>query len=273
MLKIEDTEIKTWDKHESQILECGIKNGVFSSVRNETTVFNSELFKYDDLSVVVNRESRYSEYYYNIAVVNTAHDKAWPLITVPTKLENYVKRLSENNFIIWNDKPGSVSDIKQCTFCTIHENEKQDHITVDFHILHSIEFLPQNKILISFSQILGGVHVEQSVITTLAMYEPSGKLVKTIYEFNVDDKVTYDYKHDVANEKIIVRELVGGKAKNERIYDSDTLTESVSETIKPPKEEKSPVKEEPKVADEGKSAKEYLEKILSTPKASDTPEE
>jgi hypothetical protein len=215
MIKIEDTEVKTWDKHESVIVECGIKGNVFSCLRNEKTVFNSEIFKYEDLNVVVNREPRFDEFYYSVAIYNESQDKAWPLITIPTRFITSIKRLGKNLFVVWTDMPGSVSDIKQCTFCTIHDAEKQDYITIDFNILHSINFLPENHVLLCFSQILGGQHVEQKVITTLALHEASGKLVKTLYEFDVGDPKTYDFELAAQTQDLIIREKVKDKVKGE----------------------------------------------------------
>lgn len=215
MIKVEDTEVKTWDKHESVVVECGIKGGVFSCLRNEKTVFNSEIFKYEDLNVVVNREPRFDEFYYSVAIYSLEKDKAWPLITIPTKFDTFVKRLDTHLFIVWTDMPGSVTDIKQCTFCTIHDNEKQDYITIDFNILHGINFLPRNHVLLCFSQILGGQHVEQKVITTLALHEPSGRLVKTLYEFDVSDPKTYDFSIDMAVQELVILEKINGKIKGE----------------------------------------------------------
>ena len=215
MIKIEETEVKTWDKHESVIVECGIKGGVFSALRNEKTVFNSEIYKYDDLNLVVNREPRFDEFYYSVAIYSEESDKAWPLITIPTKFLTSVKRLGKNLFVVWTDMPGSVTDIKQCTFCTIHDAEKQDYITIDFNILHSINFLTGNHVLLCFSQILGGQHVEQKVITTLALHEPNGRLVKTLYEFDVNDPKTYDFELDMQTQEVIIREKVKEKMKGE----------------------------------------------------------
>jgi len=215
MIKVEDTEVKTWDKHESVIMECGIKGGVFSCLRNEKTVFNSEIYKYEDLNVVINREPRFDEFYYSVAVYSLEHDKAWPIITIPTKFDTFVRRLDKHLFIVWTDMPGSVTDIKQCTFCTVHENERTDYITIDFNILHGINFLPGNHVLLCFSQILGGQHVEQKVITTLALHEPSGRLVKTLYEFDVGDSKTYDFSLDMAAQELVILEKVNGRIKGE----------------------------------------------------------
>lgn len=217
MLKIEDTEVKSWDKHESVMVECSIKGGVFSCLRSEKTVFNSEIYKYEDLNVVVNREPRFDEFYYSVAIYSDTQEKAWPLITIPTRFQTNMKRLDKNYFIIWTDMPGSVSDIKQCTFCTIHEAEKQDYITIDFNILHNIHFLPKNFVLLCFSQILGGQHVEQKVITTLALHEPSGKLSKTLYEFDVNDAKTYDFKINMETQELCIHEKVKGVIKGETI--------------------------------------------------------
>jgi len=225
MIQIEGTEVKTWDKHESSIVECGIKNNVFSCLRNEKTVFNSEIFRYEDLNIVVNREPRYGEFYYSVAIYNGQKQKAWPLITIPTKFSTFIRRLDKNLFIVWTDMPGSVTDIKQCTFCTIHDEEKQDYITIDFNILHSIDFLPGNHVLLCFSQILGGQHVEQKVITTLALHEASGKLIKTLYEFDVNDTKTSDFSLNMETEEIIILEKVKGSVKGQTILSfSELLT-------------------------------------------------
>jgi len=223
MLRVEETEVKTWDKSDGVIVDCSIKNGVFSCVRNETTVFNSEIYKYDDVNIVVNREPRFGEYYYNIALYNQKEDKAWPLISLPTRFQNNLKRLGEKHFIIWNDSPGSVADVKQCTFCTIHDNEKQDHITIDFHILHGIHFLPNNHVLISFSQVFGGGSVEQSVITSLSLYGPSGKLIKTLYEFNVKDEVTFEYEVDLEQLTLTIKGMSKGEEQDKMVIKFTSL--------------------------------------------------
>jgi len=223
MIKIEDTEVKTWDKHESTLVECGIKGDVFSALRNEKTVFNSEIYKYEDLKIVVNREPRFDEFYYGVAIIDPSKDKAWPLITIPTKFSTCVRRLDKNMFVVWTDMPGSVTDIKQCTFCTIHEAEKQDYITIDFNVLHNIHFLPGNFVLLCFSQILGGQHVEQKVITTLALHEPSGRLVKTLYEFDVNDAKTFDYTLDMEAKELVILEKAKGNVRGQTKVDFSEL--------------------------------------------------
>lgn len=217
MLKIEDTEVKFWDKHEGQIVECGIKNGVFSCTRNERTVFNSEIYKYNDYNLVINREPRFSEYYFNIAIYNEKDDKAWPLITVPAKFDIYVRRLEANLFIVWTDMPGSIIDIKQCNFCTIHENEKQDNVEVDYHVLHGIHFMPDNNVLLSTSQIFGGHGIEESIVTSLVLYDPSGKLLKSLYEFSSNDKVHYNYEIDAEKKELIISETTKNKVKKKTV--------------------------------------------------------
>lgn len=205
VLKIEDKEIKMWHKTENTLVECGIKNNVFVSVLNEQVTFSSEIYRYSDLSIVVNREPRFREFYYAIAIYNESEDQAWPLLTLPAEYDTNIKRFGDSSFVIWTQK--------QCSFCKLYNKEKQDNVTVDFDVLKDIRILPGDYILLSTSQILGeSIHTKKRTVTTLAVYEPSGRLNRTIFEFYDDEGKTYDYELDMAQGRIIVVD----KSKNEK---------------------------------------------------------
>jgi len=193
VLRIEDTEIKTWEKHVESKAECTIKGGVFSCLRTDVVSFHSDIYKYEDLKIVVNRESRFGEHYYNLALYDDKSDKGWSLTTVQAKMEISVRRLGQSHFVLWTDYKDDI-DIKQCSFFTLHDNERTDNITVDYNRLKSIRFLPGDRVLIAFSQRVGGTGgIELRNINTLALYESGGKLVKTFYEFADNDEEIFSF--------------------------------------------------------------------------------
>ena len=193
MLKVEDTEIKTWEKHVESKAECTVKGEVFSCLRTDVISFHSDIYRYDDFKLVVNRESRFGEYYYNLALYDENTDRAWSLTTIQAKMQISMRRLGKNNFALWTDYKDDV-DIKQCSFFTIHDNEKTDNITVDYNRLKSIRILNDNNILLAFSQRVGGTGgIELRNLNTLALYEYTGKLIKTFYEFADNDEMIYSF--------------------------------------------------------------------------------
>jgi hypothetical protein len=104
--------------------------------------------------------------------------------------------------------------MKQCTFYRLHDNEKIDNITIDFHTLNDIVFLPCNYVLLSTSQILGGTgSVKETTVNTLALYSPAGRMMKTFYEFYTGDKPAYKHKLDT---KAMTLEIIEGKGKSEK---------------------------------------------------------
>lgn len=251
MLKVEDTEIKTWEKHVESKAECNIKGSVFSCLRTDVISFHSDIYKYEDLKLVVNRESRFGEQYYNLVLYDESSDKGWSLTTVQAKMQINVRRLGKNNFVLWTDFNDDV-DIKQCSFFTIHDNERTDNITVDYNRLKSIRFLPGNNVLIAFSQRVGGTGgIELKNINTLALYESGGKMLKTFYEFADNDEEIFSFIfYEDSNSLTILEGSKKGKntAPKKTVFNLDSpdgLENPVKSSEKPPKPEKAKGEEPP----------------------------
>ena len=209
MLLIEDTEVKMWESIVNTSAKCTIKNDVFSCLRNEETLFNSEIYKYEDVSVVACREPRFGELYLNIAVYNDTFERAWPLITVPCKLDTAIIRLCRDNFLVWTNSqmPEHTFDMKQCSFCRLNENEKVDNITIDFHALHNMQLLNGSRVLIEYSQHLGGMAgIEKKTITSLVLLDRNGKILKVFYEAYSDGKSSFTYKLVKEKMQLTIRE-------------------------------------------------------------------
>lgn len=251
VLKVEDVEIKTWEKHVESKAECTIKGSVFSCLRTDVISFHSDIYKYEDLKLVVNRESRFGEHYYNLAFYDENSDKGWSITTVQAKMQINVRRLGKNNFVLWTDYKDDV-DIKQCSFFTIHDNEKTDNITVDYNRLKSIRFLPGNNVLLAFSQRVGGTGgIELKNINTLALYEPGGKILKTFYEFADNDEEIFSFIfYEDSNSLTILEGSKKGKntAPKKTVFNLDSpagLEGSVKPSVKLPKPEKAKTEEPP----------------------------
>lgn len=233
MLKIEDTEIKTWDKLLKSTSECIIKKNVFQCQHNEETLFNSDIYKYNDVNVLVNRENRFGDLYYNIVVCCEDTGKAWPLATLSTRLDISLKRFNKNLFFLWSDSKDPELDkyTKQCSFFALHSNEKIDNVTVDFNWLKEMVFLPYNYVLIACSQVLGGTGgVDKKIINSLVLYEPTGKLVKTFYEYYEGDEKTFTYEILANTLEINISEVAPKtKKKSEKFALLEFCTATIAE--------------------------------------------
>ena len=212
MLLIEDKEIKTWEKHIQTTTECAIKGDVFSSLCKEETTFHSDIFRYDDLCVVANRESRFGEVYFNIAVYNEEQEKAWPLLTLPASLDINVRRFDSDRFIVWTDTKDQLNkDMRQCSFCCIKDSEKIENITIDFNFLKGIHVLPKNHVLLAASQKLGGqAGIDEKEVNTLTLYDMTGRMVKIFYEWFKGDPTVYDYTFDADKNELCVNRSKNG---------------------------------------------------------------
>jgi hypothetical protein len=185
MLHIEDTEINMWESTVNTSAKCTIKNDVFSCLRSEEMLYNSDVYNYEDIKVVACNEPRFGEYYLNIAAYSEDMQVAWPLVTVPRKLDTRIRRLARDSFLIWtnSNKPELSNYMKQATFCRTQDNEKVNNITIDYNVLHAMHVFGNNFVLLECVQTLGGYGTEPKDITTLTLYNRYGKAIKIIYEY------------------------------------------------------------------------------------------
>ena len=211
MLLVEGQELNMWESSVNSSSRCTIKNNVFSCLRSEETLYNSDIHNYDDLCLVVCNEPRFGENYYNIAVYNDSHEKAWPLITIPRSLDVNVRRLAKDAFVVWSnsEKEEHKSTIKQCTFCKITPEEKVMNVTIDFNVLHNIEILGEkNYVFAKYSQVLGGHGgVAPRTVTMFALYDCYGKMIKVFYEFYCDDKEHFEHKMNLQEQALMIRTI------------------------------------------------------------------
>ena len=251
MLKIEDTDIKMWDTLVHSSAKCTIKNDVFSCLRQEETLFNSEIFKYNDLGVVACREPRFGEHYLNIAVYDDSFERAWPLVTLSQKMDIYIRRLGKDTFLIWTNTQEQTSDIKQCSFCRLHDTEKIDNTTIDYNALLGLEIIEKENILIEYSNVLGGVGgVAKKLVTTLALFNKYGKLIKVFYEFYEKDAKTYSHKFKEDKMQLIIT-IKNGKESSKAMINLSKILTAVAKGEPVPDD---PMQKTPKSAQKKSSA-------------------
>ena len=210
-----------WESSVNCSAKCTIKNNVLSCLRSEETLFNSDIYNYDDMYVVVCNEPRFGENYLNIAIYDDTKETAWPLVTIPRKLDTFIRRLGPGDFLVWTNSKYEehAKDIKQCSFCHLHDNEKVDNITVDYHNLLALHILKDNFVLIEYMQVLGGTGgVEKKTVTTLTLYNKAGKALKILYEFYEGEYKTYSFELDEPMTTVTIKEK-GGKPVSFKIKD------------------------------------------------------
>lgn len=214
-LFFESMECKMWEKSEPGTSQSFIKNDNFTVMSTEVITFTSTIYYYEDLAVMVGKEKRYNDYYYNIIVSSSSLGKTWPLISIPAKLNIQIKRLTSNLFFVIGTAE-SEADSSQVSFCKLKPSQQVDEITLNFSKLEKIEYQQNNHVIISYQEILKDtVHEEISkTLYTFSLYNPEGKLVKNIFEYYNTDPFYYYYK--IIGD-IVMAYKVDKKTKDENI--------------------------------------------------------
>lgn len=204
-----------WEKSETGSSQSYVRNENFTVMSTEVITFTSTIYYYEDLAVMVGKEKRYNDYYYNIIVSSTALNKTWPLISIPAKLNIQIKRLTSNLFFIIGTAEGD-DDASQVSFCKLKPSQQVDDITLNFSKLDKIEYQMNSHVIIHYQEILkDNIHESDSkILYTFSLYNPEGKLVKNIYEYYNTDDFYYYYK--IIGD-IVMAYKVDKKTKDENI--------------------------------------------------------
>ena len=195
-LFFESMECKMWEKSEPGTSQSFVKNDTYTTMTTEVITFTSAIYYYEDLAVMVGKEKRFNDYYYNIIVSSNSLGKSWPLISIPAKLNIQIKRLTSNLFFVIGTSDGDIRDGSQVSFCKLKPSQQVDEITLNFSKLDKIEYQLNNHLIISYHEILNdNVRDENAkILYTFSLYNPEGKLVKNIFEYYNTDEFYYYYK-------------------------------------------------------------------------------
>lgn len=183
-----------WEKSETGSSQAYVKGENYVVMSTEVVTYTSTIYYYEDLAVMVGKEKRYNDYYYNIVVTSNTLGKTWPLISIPAKLNIQIKRLTMNLFFIIGTAEGT-GDTSQISFCKLKPSQQVDEITLNFSKLDKIEYQQNSHVIISFEEFLSESSAqEKKILYTFSLYNPEGKLIKNIYEYYSTDDFYYYYK-------------------------------------------------------------------------------
>ena len=189
---IEDKEINITEKREE------ISNGPHEIDGNqyilrsqESIEFKSSIFSYGKAKVLVSRLNLFNEKYFRFVLFNDQISKAWNILELSAKLEVHIKRLNDDMFFVIGDNKDEPEVLAQISFCKLKPSTKVEEITLNFSKLVDVHFSSKKEILICSEDIDKVTH---KTCQTLAIYSHEGKLLKTLYEFDDDDKEKYYYE-------------------------------------------------------------------------------
>jgi|GEM_PF-1398961 len=178
-----------WEKSETGSTQAYVKGENYVVMSTEVITYTSTIYFYEDLAVMVGKEKRYNDYYYNIVVTSAVLGKTWPLLSIPAKLNIQIKRLTRNLFFIIGTAENS-TDTSQVSFCKLKPSQQVDDITLNFSKLDKIEYQQNSHVIINFQEQLDS----GKTLYTFSLYNPEGKLVKNIFEYYSTDDFKYHYK-------------------------------------------------------------------------------
>lgn len=191
-LFFESMECKMWEKSEPGTSQSFVKNENYTVMSTEVITFTSTIYYYEDLAVMVGKEKRFNDYYYNIVISSVSLGKMWPLISIPSKLNIQIKRLTSNLFFVIGTAEQH-GDSSQVSFCKLKPSQQVDEITLNFTKLEKIEYQLNSHVLINYHEVLGTTS-DSKTLHTFSLYNPEGRLIKNIFEYYNTDDFYYYYK-------------------------------------------------------------------------------
>lgn len=193
----ENEEIKTWEKKEEVSTDFAIKKNVYTVTKTVKTVFCSDIYNYKDLSVLITKEERLGAFYYTIVLFSDKQNKGWRLLSLNSDLDIHVSRITEDRFfVVAENKEPKCTSGAQISFCKLTDEVKVEEKTYNFSGLLQFDFFDDNNIIVNYMEVISNEFTsgEAEAIYAISIFEPTGSLVKTIFELKTKKDLKVRYK-------------------------------------------------------------------------------
>ncbi len=195
---IEDTEIFTNVREELVNTEIFIKKKTYTIKKTKNDIFTSDIYSYDDYSVLFSKEVLFKETYLVVILFSDAEQKGWRLLSLNDRLEITINRLDDKNFFVLG-KNVIDDDIGQISFCQTLASGEVNEIVINFNSLVQLEMVGKDYIIVNIMENMEKIDGSIEHIYTVAVYRKDGKIEKVMLDTLNEEQLEFKFIVDENN--------------------------------------------------------------------------
>jgi len=202
-IRIEQREIRVWEKSEIVDSQVEIKNGIYTTKRVINSFLNSEIFSYEDFSVLCSFEDNFNETYLNIILFNDEKQLAYKMLSLNAGLDVEMRRLTSTDFLIVGQNNKNVDCLGEVSFCSIKDSGRVNERCVNFNVLKKLAVIGKKYVMVNAIEEMGdidlitknkGKEAPKQYIHSVTLFSSDGKIIKTFVDEKTEKMQNYDFK-------------------------------------------------------------------------------
>jgi len=189
---IEKKEIKFKVKETIENTSFDIVDGKYVENTTLNRKYISDIYPYLDFNVLFAMENLFDEFYIKIILFNDEKKVGYNLISIPSKLDISVKRVSSKNFLVLGINRDQETR-GQASFCTLKNDGTVGESIISFNYINQYKVLEQKYFLLNYIEVLEinnseTGEKEKKFVNTIAVYREDGSIHKILFNETLSAK-------------------------------------------------------------------------------------
>ena len=186
---IEKKEIKYKVQETVEETSFDIVDGKYVENTKLNRKYTSDIYSYLDFNVLFSMENLFDEYYTKIVLFNDEKKLGYNLLSLPSKLDISVKRVSPRNFLVLGINKDQETK-GQASFCSLQNDGTVSDITISFNYINQYKVIEQKYFLLNYIDVFEPMEAGENkkYINTIVVYRDDGTILKVLYDERLNTK-------------------------------------------------------------------------------------
>ena len=202
---IEKKEIKFKVKESVENTSFDIVDGKYVENTTLSRKYISDIYPYLDFNVLFAMENMFDEFYIKIILFNDEKKVGYNLLSIPSKLDISVKRVSSKNFLVLGINRDQETK-GQASFCSLNNDGTVNETIITFNYINQYKVIERKYFLLNYIEIfenqLEDGKTEKKFVNTISVYREDGSIHKILFNETLSSK--RELVCDINNDNLLI---------------------------------------------------------------------
>ena len=202
---IEKKEIKFKVKESVENTSFDIVDGKYVENTTLSRKYISDIYPYLDFNVLFAMENMFDEFYIKIILFNDEKKVGYNLLSIPSKLDISVKRVSSKNFLVLGINRDQETK-GQASFCSLNNDGTVNETIITFNYINQYKVIERKYFLLNYIEIfenqLEDGKTEKKFVNTISVYREDGSIHKILFNETLSAK--RELVCDINNDNLLI---------------------------------------------------------------------